>query len=142
MRIIGTCEINLPLFYSCSGSSVTVINKVYRQRVQQCESRQKHLRSLAQNKRRFTDAERNALNIKTQKAFDELWEDALTKKANFDQTHQKGIGRVTRSATNFAASAQSIVRNFNPLVEVVRDFGAPCGSMALGTICFVLVVST
>ncbi|KAK8115646.1 hypothetical protein PG984_012148 [Apiospora sp. TS-2023a] len=112
-----------------------------RERVQQCENRQEELRRMAQNKRRFTDVERNALNITTQTAFEQFWEDALTKKASFDQTRQNGIGRVTRRATNFAASAHSIVRNFNPLVEMVRDFGAPCGSMALGTICFVLVVA-
>ncbi|KAK8119829.1 uncharacterized protein PG998_004455 [Apiospora kogelbergensis] len=117
------------------------LNESNRERIRQCELRQEHLRRLAQNKRRFTDAERNALGIKTQEAFNAFWEDMLTTKAGFDQTHEKGIGRITKSATNFAASAHSIVRNFNPLVELVSDFGAPCGSMALGTICFVLVVA-
>ena len=123
-----------------TGYHATDINKLNSKRIEQCESQQKTLRYIAQNKQRFSGEERSALRIQSQKAFEEFWDSTLDNKTGFDKRHEQGIGRATKNAANIAASAHDIVQNFSPLVDMIKDFGAPYGSMALGTICFVLVV--
>ncbi|KAF6831284.1 hypothetical protein CPLU01_06841 [Colletotrichum plurivorum] len=51
------------------------------------------------------------------------------------------MGRASKGITNLAASANDILQNISPILELVRDFGAPYGGMAIGTICFVFMVA-
>ncbi|TLD28975.1 hypothetical protein PspLS_03327 [Pyricularia sp. CBS 133598] len=111
------------------------------EQIKQCESQQKQLRHFAQNNQRFTDEERSALAIGTFGEFEDYWGRMMDNKITFDRSHERGIGRATKNATDFAAEAYTVVKNFNPLVEMIKDFGAPFGGMALGTLCFVLVVA-
>ena len=95
---------------------------------------------MAKNKRRFTNDELNALDITSQKAFEDYWKATLNKKAGFDKSHEEGVAGAGKNVTNQLASAQEIIESFSPLIELVTNFGAPFGGMAMGTLCFVLVV--
>ncbi|CAI6341352.1 unnamed protein product [Periconia digitata] len=112
-----------------------------RKQVQECENQQQQIRDLVNNKRKFTDNERGALNITTIEAFQSYWDTTLNEKMQFDKSREKGVARAGKKVTNGLASAQEIVENFNPLMEIVKSLGAPFGGMALGTLCFVLVIA-
>lgn len=111
-------------------------NEGSREIVERCEDRQTHLRS----SRQYTKTEKSALSIDSSEAFSKFWATALSDKRTFDEKHQHGRSRIGKQVTSFSASAHDIIKNFDPLMSIVKDFGAPYGGMAIGTICFLLTV--
>lgn len=95
---------------------------------------------MVNNIQRFTNEERLTLDITSQEAFETYWTATLNQKAGFDKNHEKGVAGAGKKANNQLASAYQIAQNFSPVMEMVKNFGAPFGGMALGTLCFVLVV--
>ncbi|PVI01686.1 hypothetical protein DM02DRAFT_590815 [Periconia macrospinosa] len=89
---------------------------------------------MVKKKRRFTNDERDALNITSKEAFEKYWQTTLGEKTEFEKSHEKGVAGAGKKITNQLASAQEIVENFAPLMEIVKALGAPFGGMAFGTL--------
>ncbi|RYP63895.1 hypothetical protein DL771_009070 [Monosporascus sp. 5C6A] len=105
------------------------------------EDKQRQLRERVGKVRTFTQEERSVLSIDSKEAFKAFLEAALDAKATFDTEHEHGAGRLSKGATSLAASAYGILQDFSPMVDIVKDCGAPYGSMAIGTICFLFAVA-
>ncbi|KAK2021281.1 hypothetical protein LX32DRAFT_605024, partial [Colletotrichum zoysiae] len=70
--------------------------------------------------------------------FESFWKTTQGARAQYDAKRESGMGRVGKDITNLAASANDILQNISPILDLVKDFGAPYGGMAIGTICFVM----
>ncbi|KAK3371087.1 hypothetical protein B0T24DRAFT_667819 [Lasiosphaeria ovina] len=112
------------------------------EKVKKCEEKQERLRTWAGKSRKFTPEEQSALRIDSKEAFKEFWEVSLDAKDNFDIEHDDRPGRLGQGATHLASSAYDILQNVSPMVSIIKDFGAPYGSMAIGTICFLFANRT
>ncbi|UNI23974.1 hypothetical protein JDV02_009759 [Purpureocillium takamizusanense] len=110
-------------------------------KLEQSLSKQNRLRERVCKSRAYTDEERAALGVNSQDAFEQFWSSALTAKANFDAQHEHGLGRVSKGATNLASSAYGFLEYFRSMLEIITDFSAPYGSMAIGTLCFLFAVA-
>lgn len=113
-------------------------NQTGRETIKRCEQQQSEFRSKIA--RKFTQPEQSALTVDSEDAFKIFWEAALSDKRTFDVKHEHGTRRAAKQVTSLFSSAYDIIESFNPLVNIVKDFGAPYGGMAIGTICFFLTV--
>lgn len=104
------------------------------------EDSQVRLRETVKKTAKFTNAERDALDIDNPEAFQTYWGDTLEAKLAFDRQHEHDTGRVAKGVTNFGSTAFNVLQNFNPMVEVIKEFGYPYGTLAVGTICFLFAV--
>ncbi|KAK3329967.1 hypothetical protein B0H66DRAFT_635071 [Apodospora peruviana] len=110
-------------------------------KIKKCEEKQKLLRNRAGESRKFTEEERSALDVDSQENFKNFWETTLDAKVAFDTEHDDGPGRLAHEANHLAASAYDLLQKVSPLIDIVKNFGAPYGGMAIGTICFLFAVA-
>ncbi|RYP03960.1 hypothetical protein DL765_010351 [Monosporascus sp. GIB2] len=110
-------------------------------KLRESEDKQRRLRENVGKTRKFTRDEQSALNIDSKEAFEDFLRAALDAKVVFDKEHEHGAGRLSKGATSLAASAYDILQDFSPMVDIVKDCGAPYGSMAVGTFCFLFAVA-
>lgn len=82
------------------------------------------------------------MGIESIDAFGEFWAAALGSKQRFDAERDHGTGLAKKTAVNFGASAYGIMKDVNPMLEIVKDFGAPYGGLAIGTVSFFFAVRT
>ncbi|KAK6506458.1 hypothetical protein TWF506_011366 [Arthrobotrys conoides] len=101
---------------------------------------QQKFRAFVDSQEKFSEEEKSTLQIDSFDAFEKFWNKTLDSRQNFEASHEHGVGRTVRTAQNFAASAYDILQHFGPLVEVVKDLGAPYGGMAIGTISFLFAI--
>jgi hypothetical protein len=80
------------------------------------------------------------LYIDSKDAFENFWNAALSSKRGFDVGRASGIGLSKQRASEFGASAYEVMRNVSPILEIVKDFGAPYGGLAIGTVSFLFAV--
>ncbi|KAK6495010.1 hypothetical protein TWF481_003038 [Arthrobotrys musiformis] len=90
---------------------------------------------------KFSEEEKSTLQIDSFDAFEKFWNKTLDTRQNFEANHEHGVGLAARTAQNFAASVYDILQHVGPLVEVVKDLGAPYGGMTIGTISFLFIVA-
>ncbi|CAG8959339.1 hypothetical protein HYFRA_00013109 [Hymenoscyphus fraxineus] len=110
-----------------------------RETLERCENRQSEFRSKTAEK--FTKSEQSALNVDSKEAFEIFWKGALSNKRGFDVKREHGRRRAGKKVTSLSSSAYDIIQNFGSLVNIIKDFGAPFGGMAIGTICFLLTIA-
>ncbi|KAK2049969.1 hypothetical protein LZ31DRAFT_256343 [Colletotrichum somersetense] len=110
------------------------------ERLKDCDSKQGQFRDKIVNGRKFI-TEKAALEVQSREDFESFWKTTQGARAQYDAKRESGMGRVGKGMTNLAASANDILQNISPILDLVKDFGAPYGGMAIGTICFVFVVA-
>jgi hypothetical protein len=88
----------------------------------------------------FSEDEKRAVQYNTLVEFKKHWTEANEAKSNFDNSHEKGCGLWAKRYQSLSTVVQSFMDDFSPLVEIIKDFGAPYGSVALGTISLLFVV--
>ncbi|KAL3303785.1 hypothetical protein RB213_001158 [Colletotrichum asianum] len=111
------------------------------ERLKDCDSRQGRFRDKIVNERKFI-REKNALDVQSHEDFESFWKTTQGARAQYDAKREIGIGRVLKGMTSLAASGNDILQDISPILDLVRNFGAPYGGMAIGTICFVFVITT
>lgn len=74
-------------------------------------------------------------------AFKEYWEETNSAKEHFDRSHEKGCGLWAKRYQSSAAFVQPFLDDFSPIVNIVKDFGAPYGAVAVGTMSLLFAVS-
>ena len=79
--------------------------------------------------------------MSSEAAANHFWQTAFSAKGNFDASREHGISKVSKETTSLAATAYDLLRDFSPMVEVVKDFGSPFGNVAIGTLCCLFAVS-
>lgn len=72
--------------------------------------------------------------------FDHFWDAAIKAKGDFDAGREHGVGLAMKRVKRNSASAQDILHHIEPVVELVRDFAAPYGNLAIGTMSFLFIV--
>lgn len=108
--------------------------------VKRSDDEQQALRNLVESDSNFSDEEKAALDIDSVAAFEIFWNSALQSQNKFEEAHENGAGLAMRTFQDFGASASDIMQHMEPIVQVVKDFGAPSGGMAIGTITFLFTV--
>ena len=91
-----------------------------RKTLENSEKQQNQFKGWVVASNRFSENERAALKLDSVATFNDYWRETNNARASFD-----------RSTEN----------DFSPIVQIVRDFGAPYGGLALGTISLLFVVS-
>ena len=80
------------------------------------------------------------VNYDTIEQFDAFWKQTNDAQEEFDERHEKGCGLFSKSYQSSAVVARSFMRDFSPILEIVKDFAAPYGGLAVGTISVLFVV--
>ncbi|KAL1854935.1 hypothetical protein Daus18300_011255 [Diaporthe australafricana] len=111
------------------------------ERIRHSEEEQENFRRRLKSNGNLTRQEEAALKIDNYDAFSVFWQDTLGTKAAFNTDRTRGAGKAGKKVTSFMASADDMIKDFNPIVEVVRDFGSPYGALAVGTVCFLFTVA-
>jgi hypothetical protein len=88
----------------------------------------------------FSEDEKKAIQHNTLAEFKAYWARANEAKSDFDVSHEKGRGLLSKRYQSLATIVQSFMDDFSPLVQIIKDFGAPYGDGALGTISVLFVV--
>jgi hypothetical protein len=101
---------------------------------------QKDFRTFVRIRGKFSEEEKSTLEIDSVAAFESFWKTTLDAKGDFEASHEHGFGLVVQKTQNFAASAWDILRELQPILEVVKTFGGPYGTLAVGTISFLFAV--
>ncbi|EXJ70040.1 uncharacterized protein A1O5_07113 [Cladophialophora psammophila CBS 110553] len=105
------------------------------------ENEQTRFKQIVATSKNFSGTEKNAVNIKSAAEFYAFWEETVEARKNFEDGHEKGCGLWSKNYQSAASVARSFMKDFSPIVEVVKNFAAPYGGMAIGTISVLLAVA-
>ena len=89
----------------------------------------------------FSKDEKAALNVVSVAAFEDFWQNTNMAKADFDRGKERGCGLCVKRYQSSAAFISPFMKDFSPIVQIVRDFGAPYGAVAVGTMSLLFAVS-
>lgn len=112
-----------------------------RKAVETSENAQVHFKDWVVASKGFSENEKAALKVDSVAAFKDYWEEANSAKEKFDRSHEKGCGLWAKRYQSSAAVIQPFVNDFSPIIQIVRDFGAPYGAIAVGTMSLLFAVS-
>lgn len=90
---------------------------------------------------KFSDQEISALQFDSIPAFESFWHSTADAKQRYDTEHSKGAKRLAAKSQEYAAMAFDILHTMSPLLEIVKDLGAPFGGFAIGTLSFFLLIA-
>lgn len=108
--------------------------------MQQSDREQEDLRVFVNGKSSFSERERAALQVDSIASFDAFWNQTTKAQAKFESNHEQGVKQWARKAQDFGEAASDTMRQLEPIVQVIKDFGHPFGGMAIGTITFFFTV--
>ena len=112
-----------------------------RKEVEISEGKQVGFKDWVVGSKAFTRTEKAALDVDSAAAFKDYWEETNSALGDFDRSHEKGCGLRSKRYQYVAADAQRFVNEFSPIVQIVKDFGAPYGAVAVGTMSLLFAVS-
>ena len=115
-------------------------NSCLRSMLRESERKQKEFRSLVRNHGGFSEDEKSALQVDSVAAFDTVWKSVIDSKTTLEASRGHGIRKGVQKTQNFFASTSEILQHLEPMLELVRNLGAPYGGMAIGTISFLFIV--
>ena len=113
----------------------------YREAVKASEKRQIEFKDWVVTSKDFSKEEKAAFNVDSVAAFEDFWRDTNTARANFDRDKERGCGLCVKRYQSSAAFLSPFMKDFSPIVQIVRDFGAPYGAVAVGTMSVLFAVS-
>lgn len=89
----------------------------------------------------YSEREKEAINISSQETFNTMWNELNNEKATFDRNHEKGSGLFSKRYQETSVAVHDFLKDFSPILKVVKDFASPYGNLAFGTISILFVVS-
>lgn len=119
-----------------------IINNNFSELVQKSESHQESLRSVVEKSNRFSREEKAALCLDSVHDFEIFWQSACQARYRFETDRKHGTKRTGKQILDFGATAYEVLHSMSPMLEVIRDLGAPYGSLAIGTISCLFAVSS
>ncbi|KAI0853359.1 hypothetical protein F5Y00DRAFT_257384 [Daldinia vernicosa] len=109
--------------------------------LEKSDHEQKRLREFANTHDRFSEEEKHALQLDSVDAFSRIWVNTLDAKGDFQVSHEHGVGATAQILQSSADTAVVILQHIEPILQLVKDFGAPYGGMAVGTISFLFTIA-
>ncbi|KAF4462795.1 hypothetical protein FALBO_10392 [Fusarium albosuccineum] len=116
-------------------------NEENMEKLKRSDKKQQQLRERVSKTGKLTLEQKSAWDTNSNEALKNFWQTTFNAKVDFDAEHEHGAGRFSKTATSLAATAYDFLRDLSPIVEIVKDFGAPFGSMAIGTVCLLFAVA-
>ena len=89
----------------------------------------------------LSEDEKAALKVDSVDAFRGYWERTRNAQDSFENSHEKGCGLWARRYQGAATFVLPFIADFSPIIRIVKDFGAPYGGAALGTLSLLFAVS-
>jgi hypothetical protein len=114
---------------------------IHRKRIEELENEQRQFREWVMQSSDFSEDEKKAIHYNTLAEFKEYWGKAIETKSQLESCHEKERGLTSKRHRSFAAIVKRFMENFSPVIQIIRDFGAPYGNSAIGTISVLFVVS-
>ena len=112
-----------------------------RKDVETSEGKQVEFKNWVVASKDFTRTEKAAFEVDSAAAFKGYWEETNSAQGEFNRSHEKGCGLWSQRYQYVAADTQRFVNEFSPIVQIVKDFGAPYGAVAVGTMSLLFAVS-
>ena len=112
-----------------------------RKAVETSENAQVHFKDLVVASKGFSEYEKAAWKVDSVAAFKDYWEEVNGAKDEFDRSNEKGCGLWAKRYQSSAATVQPFLDDLSPIIQIVRDFGAPYGAIAVGTVSLLFAVS-
>lgn len=109
--------------------------------VRKSDHDQREFKNLVATSRDYSETEKAVFKFDTFTEFDAFWKKTNDAKEDFDRRHEKGCGLWSKSYQSSAVVARSFMKDFAPIIDIVRDFGAPYGGMAVGTVSVLFAVA-
>ncbi|KAL6714365.1 hypothetical protein ACLMJK_007788 [Lecanora helva] len=109
--------------------------------VEVSENKQLGFRDWVARSKGFSESEKSATNVTSVPAFEEYWRQMDTAKDGFERRQEKGCGLWAKSYQSSAEQMQPFLTEFSPIVQIVKDFGAPYGGLAVGTVSLLFAVA-
>jgi hypothetical protein len=125
-----------------AGLYALMIDWYFRAVIRKADEEQKQLYDFISKHSYFSEGEKNALKIDSVSTFEKQWNLTIDSKGKFEASHDHGVGLAARRAQQFVESAYDVLQHMDPIVQLIKVFGAPYGSMAIGTISFLFTVRT
>ena len=111
-----------------------------RKTIKSLENEQSKFKKLVATSKDYSEAEKAVINFDTVAQFDAFWQKTNDAKEEFDQSHERGCGLCSKSYQSSAVVIRSFMKDFSPIIDIVKDFAAPYGGMAVGTISVLFAV--
>ncbi|EXJ82359.1 hypothetical protein A1O3_06172 [Capronia epimyces CBS 606.96] len=111
--------------------------------IQRSEAEQINFQKTVATSKSYSATEKTAFSLSSAQEFHDFWEQTIQAKGEFDDSHEQGCGlRVwARQYQNAASVVQSFMKDFSPIIDVVRDCAGPYGGLAVGTISVLFAVA-
>jgi len=106
------------------------------------KSKEVELRKWLGTRKDFTEEEKGALKCQTYKEFAQYWSKVADKEQqDLDKRHQRGWAKWSHGYQSFGSAVMGFMKDWEPIINIVKGFGGAYGDMAVGTISVVFVVS-
>lgn len=105
-----------------------------RETIKSLENEQSEFQKLVATSNDYSVREKEVVGYETVAQFNAYWPKTTNANQEFDQSHTKGCGLFSKKYQSSAVVVQSFIQDFSPIIEIVKNFAAPYGGMALGTI--------
>ncbi|MCJ1244750.1 hypothetical protein MMC30_001950 [Trapelia coarctata] len=112
-----------------------------RKTIESSEFEQCQLKEWVASSEKFSEAEKAAIKVNTVDEFSIFWEQNNSAKEAFDRRHEKGCGLWAKRYQNSAVLIQDFMNDFSPIVEIVKNFAAPYGGVAVATMSILFTVA-
>ena len=107
---------------------------LFRETIKRSETEQTRFKHLISTSKSYSEIEKTVIKFETIAQFDEFWQTTVDSKEEFDRSHEMGCGLCSKNYQNSAVMARSFMKDFSPIIDLVKDFAAPYGGVAVGTI--------
>ncbi|KAF4624369.1 hypothetical protein G7Y89_g13804 [Cudoniella acicularis] len=106
------------------------------------KSKEVELRRWLRARKDFTEEEEGALKCQTYQEFAQYWSKvAEVEKHDLDQRRRSGWAKWGHGYQSFGTAVMGFMKDWEPLIDIIKGFGGVYGDMAVGTITVVFVIA-
>ncbi|KAL4800786.1 hypothetical protein BDV19DRAFT_352147 [Aspergillus venezuelensis] len=109
--------------------------------IKQSEDKQRQFKERVLQRKDFSDVEKATVQFGRIEQLRDYWNQASQAQRDFDDEHVAGCGLCARRYQTSGELVLGFMHDFSPIIDAVKDFAAPFGQLAVGTISLVFVVA-